>query len=234
MEKSKNVEFLCAEHEMLPHVQAVLNGEYEPFITFSCDKSAVFCDIGACYGSFVFWSALIKKWEVKYHCYEPNPKVIEVLTKNINMIKKEGISVEIFNKAVIGNDREEKTLMLYSGKYNIGEASVNPKIVETLYGKLDVNDTLSEIDHVEVSTIKVSDLGNPILVKIDTEGCEVEIIESFLEKEIPPKIFMAEYHSSSDRDKIYELLMEKYTKIAERGRIDTGIVIYSRDYVKYP
>ena len=218
--KTKDLNFVCTDHAMVSHVQSILNGEYDPHAQIKFDENAVIYDIGACYGAFTFWHSLFKKWNVKEcHCFEPNPEVFKVLEQNMEILRKEGVIIKTHNVAVIGSEREEKTIKLYMGKYNVGEATTNPEIAKSMH----MMET-EKIKYVNVPTIKASEIGFPTLVKIDTEGCEVEIIKDLIVKK--PLIIILEYHSEEDRDELYELLKPDYRKIEERGKTDRGILIY--------
>ena len=64
------------------------------------------------------------------------------------------------------------------------------------------------------------------ILKIDTEGCEVEILES-IQRYIPYiGILMIEYHSDGDRRKIDQLLPDHLMMNAMIGNIHLGTVHY--------
>jgi FkbM family methyltransferase len=141
--------------------------------------------VGANVGSFAAWA--LKRWPgCHVHCYEPLPDNFVLLKKNLGSLKGQSISL---NNFAIGNPSLKN---LYLGRNNCGEASY------------DVGEQ-SEIT-VEVETTAPSVLPKANIVKIDTEGSEIDILSRMTSFDFD--VIMLEYHSEANRRKIEELLRD--------------------------
>ena len=146
----------------------------------------VILDIGANVGSFAAWA--LKRWPGAHvHCYEPLPNNFALLKKNPGSL--EGQSVSLNNFAI--GDPSLKNL--YLGRNNCGEASF-----------YDVGEQTT--DAVEVETRAPSVLPKAHIMKIDTEGSEVDILSGMAS--IDFDVIMLEYHSGAIRRKIDGLLAD--------------------------
>lgn len=169
---------------MKPHIDVVLNGEYDVPITFG--GNPVILDIGANIGSFSVWAE--DRWKGMIYAYEPNKENYDMLVINANGSP----NIHCIHAAVRKDIIENK---LYDGAYNCGECSFhqlgNQKETFTI-----------------VPVIPVSDLPACDILKIDTEGCEVEILSEMavLGKLDTVKIILLEFHSELDRRKIDKIL----------------------------
>jgi FkbM family methyltransferase len=195
--------------EMKPFVEEVLNGEYD--IGFNMPNPVIF-DIGANVGSFAIWAH--NRWPgCKIYCYEPSPTVFEYLKKNLSGFK----NIKLHNEAV-GNPKHKK---LYKGKYNCGEASFFQ-----LGGQSEKYETVKTISPEKLP--KRCDI-----LKIDTEGCEVEILEG-----LKPRIYqvvLLEYHREADRRKIDQILSDYVLVGSKAVWANRGIVKYiNRQYFINP
>ena len=161
---------------MRRHVQKVLGGEYD--IPYR-HNSPVILDIGANVGSFAAWA--LKRWPGCYvHCYEPLPDNFALLKRNLGQF--EGRSVSLYNFAV----GDPSLTRLYLGRNNCGEASF-----------YDIGEQTT--DTVEVETRAPSVLPKAQIVKIDTEGSEVDILARMASLDFDA--IMLEYHSEANRRK---------------------------------
>ena len=172
--------------DMIVHIAKIFNGEYN--IGYS-NPSPVILDIGANIGGFARWANY--RWpNSKIHCYEPVKSTFEMLKANTSDIP----NVEI-NNVAIGKIEEKKKI--YYGKNNIGEASLFK----------------GEEQREDGETIDVfpgSKLPDANIVKIDTEGYEVEILSAI---NFWPDIFLIEYHSAENRRFIDSHLLD-YTMMS--------------------
>jgi hypothetical protein len=74
-------------------------------------------------------------------------------------------------------------------------------------------------------------LPNANIVKIDTEGAEIEILENMV---IKPDVYLIEFHSAYNRRKIDNILHDYTLMSAEILRPNYGIVKYAlSSKVKY-
>jgi len=187
---------------MKPIVDEILAGEYQ--IDLDINQPIIF-DIGANVGIFTFWA--LHKWpDCLIHCYEPSTANFCYLVKNFKHLK----NVRLHNCAV-GNPRHTK---LYQGRSNCGQAS---------FFKTEQQQETFEI----VKTISPSTLPKHCdILKIDTEGCEVEILRELQDR--PFKAILVEYHSEANRQTIAKLL-ESYVLVdSHETWTNQGVLKYLR------
>lgn len=175
--------FVC-QKEMIPHVKQVLAGEYG--IAYKHDKPIIL-DIGANVGAFAIWA--IQKWpKANIYCYEPNPENFVFLSHNTSPYLNQ---IHLYKKAV-GNIENTK---LYLGKHNSGESS--------FYNLGEQTD-----DFVEVITIPPSELPKANILKMDTEGSEIDILCALDVQEYD--VVALEFHSERDR-RIIDTMLSDFT-----------------------
>jgi FkbM family methyltransferase len=186
---------------MRSHVKKIFAGEYE--IDFVSDQPVI-VDIGANVGAFARWASA--RWmNSRILCFEPIKDNFEMLKKNTSDMP----NVQIYNVAIGSSDRKQK---MYYGKHNEGEASM-------FLAEQQVE------DGEEVDVISAGKIPKCHILKIDTEGAEIEIIENL---EIEPAVYLIEYHSEENRRKIDDLLRDKYSLIAASSEmLNYGIVKYA-------
>ena len=186
---------------MLGHIQKVFAGEYE--IPFASPNPVIF-DVGANIGAFARWSNA--RWaNAQIVCFEPVKSNFEILKKNTSDMN----NVQLFNVGLGCSDRKQK---IYYGKNNIGEASL-----------FKGNQQIKNGEEVEISN--ASELPACHIMKIDTEGAEIEIIESYKHN---PAVYLIEYHSEQNRLKIDNLLKENYILVGSKNdRPNYGILKYA-------
>jgi FkbM family methyltransferase len=165
---------------MRPHVQKVLEGEYE--IAYQ-HPSPVILDIGANVGSFAVWAS--GRWPgCTIHCYEPLPENFALLQQNVAPLAGR---VQLSNCA-IGDPAHTQ---LYLGRNNCGEASF-----------FDLGEQQGAC--IAVTTRPPTVLPPAQILKVDAEGAEIEILSGL--PDIQFDAIMLEYHSEAHRRKVDELL----------------------------
>ena len=186
---------------MLGHIQKVFAGEYE--VPFNTPNPVIF-DIGANIGAFTRWANA--RWaNAEIVCFEPVKSNFQILQKNTSDMN----NVQLFNVGIGSSNRKQK---IYYGKNNIGEASL-----------FKGNQQIENGEEVEISN--ASDLPACHIMKIDTEGAEIEIIESYKHN---PAVYLIEYHSEQNRLKIDNLLKENYILVSSKNdRPNYGILKYA-------
>lgn len=190
-------------NNMIAHVGKIFSGEYA---IGKIDNPHII-DIGANVGGFAIWAHEYFH-NPKIDCYEPIKANYELLRQNI-----EGTDIACRNIA-IGKDDGER--MMYYGLHNCGEASLFEGEEQSKEGEL-------------VKIMSAKHLPRCDIMKIDTEGAEIEILENLVNF---PSVFLIEYHSAYNRRRIDQLL-EDYTLIecTMRG-YNYGILKYIRsEYV---
>jgi FkbM family methyltransferase len=168
---------------MRVHVQKVLDGEYDlPYR----HQAPVILDIGANVGSFAAWA--LKRWPgCRIHCYEPLPENFALLTRNLAQFA--GASVSLNNFAI----GDPGLTRLYLGRNNCGEASF-----------YDIGEQTAA--SIEVETRAPDVLPRAHIVKIDTEGSEIDILSRMASFDFDA--IMLEYHSEANRRKIDAMLQD--------------------------
>lgn len=186
---------------MAVHVEKVIKGEYD--IPYNV-SSPVILDIGSNVGSFAAWA--IARWPTCFvHCYEPLPSNFAFLQRNLGDL--EGQRVRLNNFA-IGNPANTR---LYLGKNNCGEASF-----------YDMGE--QSTDWVEVETKSPEILPRAQILKMDTEGSELDILSRMTV--IDFDAVMLEYHSEDNRRGVDKLLGEYVLVGGEITCLNRGVLKY--------
>lgn len=189
--------------KMKSHINKIFNGEYN--VPFYPNDPLIIVDIGANVGGFIRWAA--SRWAGStFYGFEPVKSNFDILEKNILDIP----NVSLYNVAVGSSERTQK---IFYGKNNEGEASL-------FFGKEQVN------DGENVTIISAKQIPNCHILKIDTEGSEIEIIENLI---VEPLVYLIEYHSESNRLRIDELLKNQYSLVGSKSEtFNYGIVKYAK------
>lgn len=166
------------------HCGDVLRGSYE--VPWNPDEAPIILDIGANVGAFAVWAA--NRWPgCKLHCYEPHPKNFELLQRTIIQAKIHALP----HNCAIG--AKPGAAKLYESPNNCGEHSLKHN-----FGS----------GAVAVQVNPPSTLPEADILKIDTEGCEGEILQGLDELGRLAKFscVMMETHRLELRDAIVTLL----------------------------
>ncbi|MEO1992109.1 MAG: FkbM family methyltransferase [Pirellulales bacterium] len=171
------------------------------FIPLSFQPVSVL-DIGANIGAFA--QRAHAKWPAaKIFCYEPMPFNVTRLRRNVPE------STAIISAAV----REKNGLdeifigdnLATSGFRQLGRQSQQKMLVEC---------------------VAASELPSCDIVKIDTEGCEVEILQT-LPLKMTKAIFL-EYHTREDSQSIKAILASEFSLVSEDSLQDLGMLLFVR------
>jgi FkbM family methyltransferase len=140
-------------------MEDILTGEYACRVYV---KSGLCLDIGANVGAFTLWASC--QWpRVKFVCYEPVGASFKMLQTNIEMNTQ--IQASLLNCAVTTSD---KNMKLYRSTAVGGFLDYGEKIMPTaLLGEL------------AVAKINPKDLPVAQVIKIDTEGSELDILSNY-------------------------------------------------------
>jgi FkbM family methyltransferase len=187
---------------MIKHIGKIFDKEYD--INYSNNNDIIILDIGANIGGFARWAKY--RWpNSQIWCYEPIKENYKLLVKNTLDIE----TVHCHNLAV-GSKKE--TRQMYYGINNIGEASF-------YLGK----EQKEEGEKVKV--ISAETLPKAHIVKIDTEGAEIEILTNI---KFLPDVFLIEFHSAENR-KIIDKYLDVYTLMECKMRDHNyGVLKYVR------
>lgn len=202
--------------DMIGHCLKIANGEYDiPGLEFAEPPRVL--DIGANVGAFAAWAS--ERWPgAKVRCYEPNPVAFGYLRHNVPTDDPGALQ----NAGVLDlGPGETMQRTLYFGKNNLGEASIH-----------DLGE--QQVDGVPCTFVSARDLPVCDVLKVDTEGCEVEILRAYIaECGRSPGVVLLEFHFARDRREIDMMLAHcNYTLV--RARIDhpnRGILAYAHERV---
>lgn len=195
----------------------IFAGSYDvPGLRF--EKPPVIFDIGANCGAYTRW--VIDRFPgAQVQCYEPNPEAFEILLQNVRHLRLEAKC----HPVAIGASTCKK--ILHKGKHNLGEASFH-----------DLGAQL--IDRgVFVNVASAESLGDCDVIKVDTEGCEVEILTAYLKdptRGVHPQVVSFEFHREADRRHLDALLYEMGYSLA-RGMVQypsIGVLNYVHQSAK--
>ena len=196
-----------APDNMRPHIMSILHGEYDvPFYSPEPHTITVI-DVGLNVGSFSAWANL--RWKpAQIYGYEPVPEVYEMAQNNLGHLK----NIKLLNAAV--RDFNGKS-SIFLGRNNVGESSF-------FY-----DDEEQSKEALEVKCISASELPAANVIKIDTEGCEKEIIEGV--SNLNFDLILLEYHSEQLRKEIDSILDDYILVSSEAFCKDRGIIKYVKD-----
>jgi FkbM family methyltransferase len=164
----------------------VLTGEYDVKDAGFVGRPVIL-DIGANIGEFAIWT--LQRWNPSFiYCYEPLKKNFNQLYENISNLPEVNTEITLINKAV-----EAPSNKLYLGSKSMASSSF-----------YDLNEQLQEFEEVE--SMSAESLPECHILKVDTEGCEVDIITKYLYSHNRPSLILFEYHRDTDRRILDDLL----------------------------
>ena len=173
-------------NNMTEHVQKIFDGEYD--IPYQ-HSNPIILDIGGNVGGFCLWAN--KRWaNSQIYSYEP-------IKNNFNLLKKNTENIKNITPINVAIGSKTETRRMYYGAHNVGECSFINGAEQVEQGE-------------EVSVMSANLLPSADIVKIDTEGAEIEILENIKFK---PSVYLIEYHSAYNRRRIDNILYD-YTLVA--------------------
>ena len=185
---------------MVKHIEKIFEGEYD--IAYQ-NSNPIILDIGGNIGGFSLWAD--KRWaNSKIYSYEP-------IKDNFNLLKENTKDMDniVISNVAIGS--KEETRRMYYGAHNVGECSF-------------INGAEQIEDGEDVSVMPANLLPNANIVKIDTEGAEIEILENIT---IKPDLYLIEFHSAYNRRRIDNILYDYTLMAADIKNPNYGIVKYA-------
>jgi FkbM family methyltransferase len=168
------------------HCADVLRGSYD--IDLKLDKP-VCLDIGANVGAFARWASI--KWVgATFHCYEPHPKIYDLLKRTI---RDHGIQANAYN---VGCSDKEEIAELSEGPVNSGQNSIC----------IDWGTQKVPIRLIDSAALPKADV-----LKIDTEGCELRILHGLdrVGRIREFKAILLETHSENKRKEVRQFMKER-------------------------
>jgi len=173
----------------------IFAGRTYPHVPFVQDVKTV-VDIGANIGAASFFFATICP-DATVYALEPGSRPYSLLKENVAGLP----NVRVFP---FGLSSSAQKASLYAGRHDCVESSICP-----------TGRTTSDCEPVELRAaaqfVGEQGLESIDILKLDTEGCEVPVLQS-LKKYLPAiKILYVEYHSERDRRLIDAMLTESHT-----------------------
>lgn len=195
---------------MQEHIDRIEAGEYSiPQYILNKWTPKTIMDVGANVGAFTIWAA--KQWpETTIYCFEPvrtNFFQLETNVRTLNALQDSDI--RCFSTALRTKDVHHHQVMR-QGANNCGEASF-----------YDLGEQAEETISVNVHDARA--FQGCEFLKIDTEGCEVEILQGLNLQNT--KFIALEYHREEDIKEIQRILFPTF-KVVEHTpyRADRGIL----------
>lgn len=168
-------------------------------------------DIGANVGLFALYMHMTQSVDT-IHCFEPAPASLELLRHNTADLQN--IHVHPYGLT----NRDGRAVMMLHPQ-NTGQNMIVPA---TALGAESIEVQVRDAG----KAFSQLGLGYVDVLKVDTEGCEIAILESLKARLDYIGIVLLEYHSEADRRHIDQLL-GKFTLIgAKAGNINVGTLKY--------
>jgi FkbM family methyltransferase len=205
MELKLNIPFQCPEN-IAPYLQKVFDGEYDVGVHLPVGARIV--DLGGNYGSFALWAT--HRWPgAEVMSYEPHPEVFKVLKRNTQAYSQ----IMCCNWGV-GNPGMR---ILNDGANNDGERSFHDILNNP-------NPTGVHCEVKDPLTLPECDL-----LKMDIEGCEMEVLVPLIKAGRTPSLILLEHHNHSLRRAIDNLLSD-YVQIGGEvySMLGLGVAKYLR------
>lgn len=192
--------------------KAILAGQTYPVLP-ALGEARTILDVGANAGAAtVFFACHFP--DATIHAFEPGPETFETLKRNTAGWAR--IHLHPFGLY----DADERRA-LYRGKVGPGQASIIKG--DEVAAESDVVDLRDARSWIEAEGIDRIDI-----LKIDTEGCEVPILESMRSALATVRVLYLEFHSREDWRRIDELLEATHTLGLGRYFFGGGEVVYVR------
>lgn len=170
-------------------VEQVLSGrEYDVPLHFVKPPRVV--DVGANVGAFALWAS--RKWpDCTIDAYEPNPEAFAFLERNARTLDLRLRAHAFGVRSESGRGLLRRGLC--GGVTNLCCASFR-----------DIGSQAE--DGVDVETRDAAEVPACEVLKVDTEGCELEILSRYLKTHAAPVVVLLEAHSRMDRVLLEALL----------------------------
>lgn len=153
----------------------VSRGEWDEsfhlFLQKTLRGSDVYVDVGANIGQFVVTASKTLNRHGRVFAFEPNPRVVETLSLNIEMSSNAGAQGEVIVRQVAISDTPG-SVTLHVPQFHAGRASIVPEAVANIDQR--------RIDRIEVPCVTLDNelerLSRIRLLKIDVEGNEPAVL----------------------------------------------------------
>ena len=185
-----------------PFVEAVLNGADYPIVYPGLFEAKTIVDIGAHAGAAsVYLKASYPGAQV--YSFEPCANSYEHLVSNTAWLG----GVHTFHQGLGDHTGEAR---LYSGVYSSMQHSMKPNGENTDdFERVSIRHAREAIEELELPCISI--------LKVDTEGCEIEILNALSDLLPGVQVIYLEYHSEADRLELDRMLEQDFVLFAARA-----------------
>ncbi len=161
-------------------------------------------DVGANIGATsVFFS--LNYPNAKIFAFEPTAMNFELLKKNVGSLQ----NIFPINKGAYSYRTKKK---VYLDSDSGGKNSI--------YKNWTKSKQFEEIELVDLSEfLDLKEIDNVDILKIDTEGCEVQILKSLRDRLHNIEAIYLEFHSKTDKEEIFKILSHTHNLITESVRV---------------
>jgi len=170
------------------------DGEYALLPDRHLPAPSLVWDVGANVGLYAVYMKL-KYPACKVHCFEPSPRTLPLLKKNTAPF--DGISIHPFG--LFNQDKENVTLK-FSSVIPAADSikDLSPSDTSGGSAQIQLKQAGAVFDNLGQERLDV--------LKLDSEGCEIEILESLGSRLERIDYVLVEYHKEDDRRQIDSLL----------------------------
>ncbi len=212
--EGKTIEIKIPKDE-LSRVKEIFQGhDYSILLQRRYSGSRVIVDIGANVGIFSIYMKMNYP-DSRIYCFEPVPSTFDLLQKNL-----ESISNTLIFPFGLFNDNRPERIQLHSTNTGASTIKVQDKYKNNFTNSVEIELKKASAIFDELNIEKID------ILKIDTEGCEVEILDSISSRLPNIDYALLEYHSEADRRKIDQLLSDFYLYSSKALMMDLGLVKY--------
>jgi len=214
--KDRTYPFLIPNTEMF-RPQEIIEEQCYSLLEFRSHSGPMqILDIGANLGLFSIYMKT-KDPDCSIYCFEPVGSTYKILKENLKTVD----GIELFQYGLSDHD---ETLEINIHPTNTGQNSLKFNYSSKLpMETIEIKDAGREFDRLGVNHFDV--------LKVDTEGCEVEILRSLGHRLANFDYIMVEHHSEQDRRTIDKLL-ENYTLFDySTAQIGLGTAKYISNYL---
>jgi len=178
------------EHEIFRLNEIFNDQEYSLPENMTYRTPMTIVDVGANVGAFAIYGKMLGFCNV-IHCFEPAPASVSLLRDNLKSIP----GTHIYP---CGLSDHQGSAMMRINPYSTGQNSIKFGDDDFDLVEIELRNAASLFEELNVDHIDI--------LKIDTEGCEIEILEALRDRYDDIDYIMVEYHSDKDRRKIDAML----------------------------
>lgn len=212
-EDGERIDFECADNPASRWTcSAILRGKTYPYLPFVDDVRLVF-DVGANCGAATVHLARHYP-DAQIHAFEPGREARAILERNVAQYP----NVHVHPIGLYSSDREAR---LYRGDGDLGQSSVFRRP-----GNLDEHEPVRL--RAAGSWARERGIDRIDVLKVDVEGCEVDVLESLRELLWTVKVLYVEYDSREARKALNGLLDDTHDLYVGMMLLDQGECVYLR------